>query len=248
MEQNSKPGAPLLHVVDASITPPRASRVVASHVDWSVAPGEFWVIGGRHGSGKTSFLSTVAGLQRPAAGVIRHFGEEISQLREPELLRQRERVGFVFKGGGRMFVGLTVAENIALPLRYHRDWTDEKISVRVGELLDATELTPEADSTAQTLGWDRQQRVGLARALALNPEILFLDEPLSGLEARDRQWWIKFLNKLREGCPLAGGRKMTMIATTNDFGAWSDGAHHCGLLEGGRWHSHGEVKEWPDIT
>jgi ABC-type transporter Mla maintaining outer membrane lipid asymmetry ATPase subunit MlaF len=248
MEQDPQPGAPLLEVVDASITPPRARRIIASHVDWLVAPGEFWVVGGRHGSGKTSFLSTVAGLQRPAAGVIRHFGEEMSQLREQELLKQRERIGFVFKDGGRMFADLTVAENVALPLRYHRDWRDGKIAERVREILEATELTPEADNTAQILGRDRQQRVGLARALALNPELLFLDEPLSGLESRDRQWWRKFLNMLRDGCPLTGGRKMTVIATTNDFGSWSEGTHHCALLEGGRWQSHGEVKDWPDIN
>ena len=247
MEQNSQSGAPLVEVIDASITRPRSHDLVASHVDWRVASGEFWVVGGRQGSGKTSFLSTIAGLQRPAAGVIRLFGEEVSRLPEPELLRQRVRVGFVFKGGGRMFAELTVAENVALPLRYHREWTDEKAGERVHAILEATELAGEADSTAQSLGWGRQQRVGLARALALNPELLFLDEPLSGLEARDRQWWRKFLNTLWEGAPLTGGHKMTMIATTNDFGPWSGGSHHCGLLQDGRWQPLGEGKEAPEI-
>ena len=247
MEQNSQSGAPLVEVIDASITRPRSDDLVASHVDWRVASGEFWVVGGRQGSGKTSFLSTIAGLQRPAAGVIRLFGEEVSRLPEPELLRQRVRVGFVFKGGGRMFAELTVAENVALPLRYHHQWTDEKTGGRVQAILEATELAGEADSTAQSLGWGRQQRVGLARALALNPELLFLDEPLSGLEARDRQWWRKFLNTLWEGAPLTEGHKMTMIATTNDFGQWTGGSHHCGLLQGGRWQPQDEGKERPEI-
>ncbi|HUD84563.1 MAG TPA: hypothetical protein VMQ67_13720, partial [Candidatus Saccharimonadales bacterium] len=78
-------------------------------------------------------------------------------------------------------------------------------------------------------------------------ELLFLDEPLSGLEARDRQWWRKFLNTLWEGAPLTEGHKMTMIATTNDFGSWTGGSHHYGLLQGGRWQPNGEGKECPEI-
>jgi ABC-type transporter Mla maintaining outer membrane lipid asymmetry ATPase subunit MlaF len=247
MEQDTYSGPPL-EAIDATIARPRSHHVVASHVDWRVASGEFWVVGGRQGSGKTSFLSTIAGLQRPAAGVIRLFGEEFSRLPEPQLLRQRARVGFVFKGGGRMFSELTVAENVALPLRYHCQWTDGKIGERVHAILEATELAEEADSTAQTLGWGRQQRVGLARALALNPELLFLDEPLSGLEARDRQWWRKFLNTLWDGAPLTGGHKTTMIATTNDFSSWIGGSHRCGLLQGGRWQPYGQGKDCPEIT
>jgi phospholipid/cholesterol/gamma-HCH transport system ATP-binding protein len=248
MEQKSQSVAPMVEVVDANIARSRSNQVVASHVDWRVAAGEFWVVGGRHGSGKTSFLSTIAGLQRPAEGVIRHFGEELSQLDEPELLRRRERIGFVFKGGGRMFAGLTVAENVALPLQYHRQWTEEKIAERVAAVLEAIELAGDAESTAQTLGWGRQQRVGLARALALSPELLFLDEPLSGLEARDRQWWRNFLDMLSDGSPLTGRLPTTIIVTTNDFGHWIEGAHQCGLLEGGRWQPHGQPNEWPDIS
>ncbi len=248
MEQNPQSGAPLVEVIDASIMLPRSHNVIASHVDWRVASGEFWVVGGRQGSGKTAFLSTVAGLNPPAAGVVRLFGEDLSQLPEPQLLRHRARVGFVFKAGGRMFEGLTVAENIELPLRYHHNWTDEKAGGRVDAILEATELAGEADSTAQSLGWGRQQRVGLARALALNPELLFLDEPLSGLEARDRQWWRKFLSLLSEGAPLTGGQKMTMIATTNDFGSWTGGSYRYGLLQDERWQPHGGAKEYPEIS
>jgi ABC-type transporter Mla maintaining outer membrane lipid asymmetry ATPase subunit MlaF len=248
MEENSQAGAPLVEAVDASVAAPQSNRVVASHVDWRVNGREFWVVGGRHGSGKTSFLSTIAGLRRPGHGVVRHFGEELYRLTEPELLRRRERIGFVFKGGGRMFAGLTVAENVALPLQYHRQWTEEQIAERVAAVLEATELDADAEGSAHTLGWGRQQRVGLARALALNPELLFLDEPLFGLEARDRQWWRKFLDALSDGAPLTGGQPTTIIVTTNDFGFWAGGVHHCGLLEGGRWQPHGEVKEWPDIA
>ena len=248
MEQNSQSGAPMVEAIDASITRQRSLDIIASNVDWRVDSGDFWVVGGRQGCGKTAFLFAIAGLRRPVAGVIRHFGEDLSTLTEPDLLRQRARVGFVFQGGGRMFTELTVAENVALPLRYHREWTDEQTGERVQAILAATELAEEAESTAQGLAWARQQRVGLARALALNPELLFLDEPLSGLEPRDRKWWRRILNTLREGTPLTGGRRTTMIATTNDFGYWAGDSHRCGLLQDGRWQPYGEGKECSEIT
>jgi len=247
MERDSHAGAPMVEVVDASVTRLHSHRVVASHVDWRVNAEEFWLVGGPHAAGKTAFVFTVAGLAPPAAGEVRVFGEILSSLREPELLKQRTRIGFVFKGGGRMFAELTVAENIALPLRYHRQCTDDQTGQRVNEILEATELTDEADSSAQTLGWARQQRLGLARALALNPELLFLDEPLSGLEARDRNWWRNFLKTLSQGSNLTEGRKMTLIATTNDFGSWAGEDHHRGLLQDGRWKPYGDGKEYPDM-
>ncbi|HEX3720835.1 MAG TPA: ATP-binding cassette domain-containing protein [Verrucomicrobiae bacterium] len=247
MEENSQHAGAQVEAVDASIARPRSHHVLFTHVNWRVNAGEFWVVGGRQGSGKTSFLSTMAGLRRTAAGEVRHFGEDLSRLSEPQLLRQRARVGFVFKSGGRMFAGLTVAENVALPLCYHREWTEEEAAPRVDAILRATELESEASATAQTLGWGWQQRVGLARALALNPEVLFLDEPLSGLEARDRQWWRGFLDTLSQGSPITEGRKMTIITSTNDFGLWIGGNHRCGVLGDGNWQLIGEHEKCPDI-
>lgn len=247
MEQNSQYDGPPVAAIDVRIGRPRSSQILISDVNWSVASEEFWVVGGRQGAGKTSFLSTIAGLRRPDAGMVRHFGEDLSRLSEPQLLRLRTRVGFVFKGGGRMFEGLSVAENVALPLCYHREWTEEEATERVRAVLQATELESEAGATAQALGWGWQPRVGLARALALNPEVLFLDEPLSGLEARDRHWWRKFLNTLSEGSALTEGRKMTIVVATNDFGLWSGGACHRGLLQDGRLQLLGECEECPEI-
>jgi ABC-type transporter Mla maintaining outer membrane lipid asymmetry ATPase subunit MlaF len=247
MEQNPQFAGPLVEAIDASIAQPRSHHVLFSHVNWRVAAGEFWVVGGSQNSGKTSFLSTMAGLRPAAAGTVRHFGEDLSRLSEPQLLRQRARVGFVFKGGGRMFAELTVAENVALPLCYHKEWTEEEADPRVNAILEATALESEADTMAQGLGWGLQQRVGLARALALNPEVLFLDEPLSGLEARDRQWWRAFLKSLSEGSPLTEGRKMTIITATNDFGLWESANHRQGVLRDGRWQLIGEQANRSDI-
>jgi ABC-type transporter Mla maintaining outer membrane lipid asymmetry ATPase subunit MlaF len=247
MEETSQHAGPLVEAIDASIPQRRSRQILFRHVNWQVAAGDFWVIGARQGAGKTSFLSTIAGLRRVTEGVVRHFGEDLTELKEPQLLHLRRRVGFVFRSGGRMFTGMTVAENVALPLCYHRNWTKDEAAARVDVVLNATELDSESALTAQTLGWDRQQRVGLARALALNPEVLFLDEPLSGLEARDRQWWRGFLKALSEGMPVTEGRKMTIITATNDFGPWGGENHKFGVLRNGSWEIIGKIEENLDI-
>jgi ABC-type transporter Mla maintaining outer membrane lipid asymmetry ATPase subunit MlaF len=222
-------------------------RVRLTGVDWKVSPGEYWIIGGPHGSGKTDLLLTVAGLHRPAAGTLRIFGREMTRMSEADVLQQRTRIGFVFKGGGRMFNELTVAENVALALCYHHNWSAEQAREEVRVALEITELTPLAQETAQTLGSDWQQRVGLARALALKPEVMFLDEPAAGLEARHRQWWRDFLAQLSSGAPYCGGRKVTVIAATNDFALWHGGSHRYALIKDKHWQVLGEQAEFPRI-
>jgi len=239
MEQTLS-SAPVLEAIAVEVLSAWGQRVQIAAVDWKVLPGEYWVIGGPHGSGKTDLLMTAAGLLRPAAGSIRIFGREPAQLSETELLAQRTRIGFVFKGGGRMFAQLTVAENVALALCYHRDWSAEQARAEVQATLELTELTAVAGETAQTLGSDWQQRVGVARALILKPEVLFLDEPAAGLAARHRQWWYDFLAQL-------SGRKVTVIAATNDFALWHGGRHRYGLIKDKHWHVLEEGAEFPNI-
>jgi ABC-type transporter Mla maintaining outer membrane lipid asymmetry ATPase subunit MlaF len=174
--------------------------------------------------------------------VIRHFGHDLSGLSEQETIAQRLRVGFVFKNGGRMFAKLNVAENVALPLRYHRNWPDAKAIKAVQPLLECTELTPLAASTAQSLPTGWQERVGLARALALEPEVLFLDEPMAGLEAGQRRWWLGFLEQ------LSRVRKMTIIAATSELSLWRGERRHFALLKDRTWQSLGECDGPPEMN
>jgi ABC-type transporter Mla maintaining outer membrane lipid asymmetry ATPase subunit MlaF len=247
-QEISQSSATLIEAVGASVQRTSSHRVVIEDVNWQVGAGEYWVVGGRHGSGKSAFLATMAGLQRPGAGVIRHFGRELAGLSEPESIALRKRVGFVFKGGGRMFPDLTVAENVALPLRYHRDWAGGEAIDAIQGLLEATVLTGLADGTAQSLTTGWQQRVGLARALALEPEVLFLDEPVAGLEASHRMWWRDFLEQLSQGAGWARGRKMTLIVATSDYSLWGGARRHFGHLKDGRWDCLGERSEIPEMN
>jgi phospholipid/cholesterol/gamma-HCH transport system ATP-binding protein len=246
MEKTDSNG-PVLEAIAVDVLSAWHRRIEVAGVDWKVLPGEYWVIGGRHGSGKTDLLTTAAGLRRPAAGSMRIFGGEMTKLSEAELLAQRKRIGFVFKGGGRMFTELTVAENVGLALCYHHNWSAEQAREEVDAALEITELTALAEETAQTIGSDWQQRVGLARALALKPEVMFLDEPAAGLEERHREWWRNFLAQLSSGIPYTGGRKVTVIAATNDFALWHGGNHRYGLIKDKRWHVSEAQAEYPQI-
>jgi ABC-type transporter Mla maintaining outer membrane lipid asymmetry ATPase subunit MlaF len=245
--ERSDANGPVLETMAVDVLSAWNHHIQLTGVNWKVLPGEYWVIGGPHGSGKTDLLMTVAGLRQPAAGSIRVFGREMAQLSQAELLDQRKRIGFVFKGGGRMFTELTVAENVALALCYHHNWSTEQAREEVSAVLEITELTALAQETAQTIGSDWQQRVGLARALALKPEVMFFDEPAAGLAERHRQWWRNFLAQLSSGIPYTGGRKVTVIAATNDFTLWHGGNHRYALIKDKRWHESGERAEYPQI-
>lgn len=202
----------------ASVKSP--DTTVAGDVNWTVRPGEFWVVGAPQHSGKTDFLMTVGGLLSPVGGEYFFLGERMPIFEEPRLAH-RLKLGFVFDGG-QLLGQLTVAENIALPLRYHHNLPTAELESRVQELLKVTELTPWANSTPASLGRSWQQRAGLARALVLRPEVLLLDSPLTGLDARHAGWWLEFMGQLWRGHPIAGGQPMTLVATADDLRPWRD--------------------------
>ncbi|HXR03766.1 MAG TPA: ATP-binding cassette domain-containing protein [Verrucomicrobiae bacterium] len=198
------------------------SFTVVEEVNWSVAAGEFWVIAGQQQSGKSDFLMMTAGLMTPVKGSYKLFGMETQLLGEAEL-PERLRVGFVFESG-QLFNQLTIRENIALPLQYHRDLPPDTVAVAVQTLLDLTELTPLADITPASISDNWRQRAALARALILKPELLLLDNPLGRLGGRHLHWWLRFLDRLGHGHEWRGGKPMTLVATTDDLRPWQ-GAH-----------------------
>lgn len=209
-------------------------RVVFEQVNWSVAVGDFWAIGGLHGCGKSDFMATAAGLMPPLQGNYEVFGHVIDRGFEPDLLSVRLKLGLVFDGG-QLLRHLSVAENVALPLRYHGDLSEDEVDLRVGRLLDLTGLTRWADERASALSRNWQQRAGLARALALMPEALLLDAPLTGLDPRDERWWLDFLSQLSEGHEAFGGRPMTVVVSCDDLRPWAKRADHLAVLRGQRF-------------
>ena len=197
-----------------------ASIAVLEEVNWSVQPGEFWVVAGPQHSGKTDLLMHAAGLITPLRGSCRVFGCETREFGEAQLA-DRLRVGLVF-AGGKLFNQLTVAENVALPLRYQKDLSDADTARAVEVLLELLELVPFTTALPNNLAANWRQRTALARALILQPELLLLDNPLGGLDGRHRAWMLQFLEQLGRGHAQFGGLPMTLVVTTSELRVWQN--------------------------
>jgi phospholipid/cholesterol/gamma-HCH transport system ATP-binding protein len=144
--------------------------------------GETLVIMGGSGSGKTVLLRSIAGLLRPDRGQIRVFGRNIERLREEELLPIRRRLGYVFQGAA-LFDSLSVYENVAYPLREHTRLREPAIRARVADALARVGLDGDVlPLLPSEISGGMRKRVGIARALMVEPEVLLFDEPTAGLD------------------------------------------------------------------
>lgn len=150
-------------------------------VDLMVAPGEIVAVMGISGSGKTSLLKCLAGLQRPTAGAIRVGDVELTALDEGRLNEQRRRMGMVFQYAA-LFDSLTVYENVVFGLKYHGGWREADLRERARARLAAVGLEGTEELLPAELSGGMRKRVGLARALATDPDVVFYDEPTSGLD------------------------------------------------------------------
>lgn len=227
-------GAPVILMREVAVGALRDQRiVVAEDVNWRVEPGEFWVIAGLHGAGKTDFMMLAGGVMAPLRGSYEFMGEGMPIFSE-ERLAHRLKLGLVFDGG-RLFHHLTVAENVALPLRYHQDVSEAEAEAVVGALLELTGTAQFARRHPASLGPNWQQRAALARALALQPEVLLLDSPLSGLDQRQQNWWLDILSQLSKGHPCCGGKPITLVVTAASLRDWQGRATRFALLDGRRF-------------
>lgn len=206
------------------------SKLLLEDVNWIVNRGDYWAIGGLLRSGKSDLLGVAGGLAPPVRGDCLWFGEAPEARLEDERLAIRRKVGLVFDGG-QLLNNLTLAENVALPLRYHLESEEAEPAGRIEALIALTGLEPWAGSRPAEVSRNWQQRFGLARALALKPELLLLDDPLSGLDPRDAAWWIEQLEALAAGHPLLDGRPLTLVVTGNDFRPWRGSARQFALLQ-----------------
>jgi len=142
--------------------------------NWKVSTGDFWLVGGPAGCGKSEILSVASGLLKPARGRLRFFGREVQDLEPESWLDERLRLGLVFEDGGRVFQELTVYENLLLPLNYHGRKKDQASHAWIMQVLESLELTSMQHHVSGRLSRHWKQRLGLARALALQPEVLFM--------------------------------------------------------------------------
>ena len=230
--QSTKPAQaqPVIEMHGVGVGTLRSPQVtVLENVDWTVNAGGYWVIAGLQGSGKSDLIAMTDGLMPPTAGTYRLFGVEMPIYDEASV-GVRLRLGMVFDGG-QLFHNLTIAQNIALPLRYHRTMPLAEAEDQVRQVLELTELTSFGDNMPGSVGRNLKKRAGLARALILRPEVLLLDNPLGGLDLRQIGWWLNFLDQLSVGHRYLNGKPSTLVVTAEDLRPWRDRGKQFAILQ-----------------
>lgn len=156
-------------------------QTVLNGVDLRVGQGETLSVLGRSGAGKSVLLKLIIGLQKPDSGTIRIHGREITDLPLDELNEVRKKVGFLFQQAA-LYDSLTVEENVAFPLERHSQMSAPERKDRVRDLLKRVDMEEHLGKMPSQISGGMQKRVGLARALALEPDVLLFDEPTAGLD------------------------------------------------------------------
>jgi phospholipid/cholesterol/gamma-HCH transport system ATP-binding protein len=211
--------------------------VVHEDVSLSVRPGEIFALVGSSGSGKSTLLREIILLQPPVAGSIKVFGQEIVGLGDEAALPLRRRWGVMFERGA-LFSSLTVTENVGMVLREHTELGDRLIREVAAVKIALTGLPPDAGPKYPSeLSGGMRKRASLARALALDPELLFLDEPTAGLDPLSAGGIDDLVRNLREMLGL------TIMMVTHDLDLLWRAADRVAVLGTGRIVGVGSMPE-----
>ena len=185
--------------------------VVHQDLNLDIYSGEILSIVGGSGTGKTVLLRQMLGLERPSSGCVRVFGEDVSSASPEQLQRMRNHWGMLFQQGA-LYSALTVFDNIALPLRELRALPEEVVRDAVLLKMDMVGLGPgDANKMPSDLSGGMIKRAALARALALEPQLLFLDEPTAGLDPDLSDSFVALIQTLHSEL------KLTVVMVTHDL-------------------------------
>jgi phospholipid/cholesterol/gamma-HCH transport system ATP-binding protein len=168
-----------ISVVDLRVS--YGEREILHGITFDVQHGETMVILGGSGSGKSTLLRTLVGLEKPTEGEVWIKGVNTAKISEREMDEIRKKMGMSFQGSA-LFGSMTIGENVALPLREHTDLEDSTINIIVRLKLEQVGLSDFEDFMPSQLSGGMKKRAAVARALAMDPEILFFDEPSAGLD------------------------------------------------------------------
>jgi len=190
------PASPLVELRD--VLKSFGANHVLRGVSLELARGTTLAVMGGSGSGKTVLLRIIAGLLRPDSGKVALFGTRIDRMREEAMLPLRRRTGFVFQGAA-LFDSLSVFENVAFPLREHTSLSLAEITDRVHRFLALVGMSGTDDLLPAELSGGMRKRVGIARALVMEPEVVFFDEPTAGLDPTNARLVAELIAELRTG-------------------------------------------------
>ena len=202
-------------------------QTVLEGIDLRVASGQTLVILGRSGTGKSVLLKLLIGLQKPDAGSIQLVGREITELGVEALNEVRRRVGFVFQYAA-LYDSLTVEQTVAFPLEQHTKLSRAERRDRAHALLAAVGMEDAAGKMPDEISGGMKKRVGLARALALDPEVMLFDEPTAGLDPITSAEIDELIQRLQHE------RRMSSVVVTHELHSARNVADRVALLERGK--------------
>ncbi len=209
---------------------------VLDGVDLDIRKGQSIVVLGRSGTGKSVLLKHIIGLMKPDRGTIRVDGQEVGRLKYDELSELRKKFGMLFQGAA-LFDSMTVGENVGLALREHTAKAREEIARIVAEKLEMVGLSGAEEKKPADLSGGMRKRVGLARAIAMEPEYILYDEPTTGLDPVTAQQINELIRELQDRL------EVTSIVVTHDLhSAYFVGDRLC-LLHDGRIYFDGTPAE-----
>jgi len=217
----------------------RGQSVVFDGLDLRIRRGGVTAIMGPSGTGKTTLLRLVTGQERPDRGSILFDGEEVTRMSRRELFRMRKRVGMLFQNGA-LLTDLSVYDNVAFPLREHTDLPERLIRHIVLTKLHAVGLRGAWQLMPAQLSGGMARRVALARAIVMDPEIIYYDEPFVGLDPISMGVVVRLIRRMNDALGL------TSVVVTHDVDEVSSIADCSFLLSGGRVAAAGTPEQLRD--
>jgi phospholipid/cholesterol/gamma-HCH transport system ATP-binding protein len=218
------------------VTKAFGARRVLDDVSFDVPEGCGFAILGRSGTGKSVTLRHMIGLMRPDSGRVFVQGDEVSALAGEPLSKVRQKIGFLFQNAA-LFDSISVGENVAFPMRRHTKLPDREIRDRAQQRLDAVGLGSEYDKMPADLSGGMRKRAGLARALALDPTVLLVDEPSAGLDPITTEEIDDLLLRLKQE------RGTTLVLVTHNIPSARKLGDHLVMLHEGRIIAQGTVAD-----
>ena len=211
-------------------------QTVLDGIDLSVSAGETVAVLGRSGTGKSVLLKLMIGLEKPDSGSIRILGQEIAGLEMNALNEIRKKMGFLFQQSA-LYDSLSVEENVAFPLRRHTTLSETERRQRVRELLASVGLERDLEKMPSEISGGMQKRVALARAIALDPEVVLFDEPTTGLDPITASEIGKLIRDLQEK------HHITSVVVTHDMHAARKFSNRIVMLNDGKIRAQGTFED-----
>lgn len=209
------------------------NKIILKGVNLPIITGQTTVLLGPSGAGKTTLMRMAVGLLKPDTGKVLALGQLVHDLSTKALLTLRHHFGMLFQDGG-LFNSLSVFQNVAFPLFHHLNLKGQALKDRVAELLAMVGLEGIEGQMPETLSGGEKKRVGLARAIALNPKVVFFDEPTAGLDPLVSQNINELIVDLQKKLD------MTFFVITHDIKSALQIGDYIGVLNNGSLHHYGD--------